>query len=285
MTAVVAQTTRELHRLISRPGLTRPRVALVPTMGSLHDGHLTHIEVASKHAELVVVSVFVNPLQFGPAEDLMRYPRSLEADVAAALSAGAGVVFAPGLEEMYPDGEPQVTIDPGPIGAELEGAARPGHFRGVLTVVAKLFGIVRPDVATFGEKDYQQLVLVERMVSDLCLRVDIVKVPTVRETDGLALSSRNGYLSGPERERALVLSHALRAGQTAEAVGGGAVRTAAAAVLRDVPGVDVDYVELRGEQLGEAPVAGPARLLVAARVGSTRLIDNCPIRLGSKVPR
>jgi pantoate--beta-alanine ligase len=192
------------------------------------------------------------------------------------------VVFAPPVEEVYPGGDPQVTVDPGPLGAVLEGASRPGHYRGVLTVVAKLFGLVRPRLACFGEKDYQQLVLVRRMAADLCTGVDVVGVDTVREGDGLALSSRNVYLRADERQAALALSQALRAGRQAAHAGGDAALAAAREVLGRVPAVDLDYLALTSPDLGEPPGAGAARLLVAARVGATRLIDNTALRLGGQ---
>jgi len=254
-------------------------VALVPTMGALHTGHRSLLQAARRHAHAVVVSIFVNPLQFGPAEDLHRYPRTLEADLAVCDAEGVALVFAPEPEVMYGAGA-AVSVHPGPLGDELEGAARPGHFAGVLTVVAKLFGLVRPDVAVFGEKDYQQLTLVRQMVADLDLGVRVVGVPTVREPDGLALSSRNSYLSTVERSRAAVLSVALRAGVAAAAGGAAAALAAARAVLDAASGVEVDYLTLRAPDLGPAPSAGPARLLVAAYVGDTRLIDNAAAVLG-----
>jgi len=254
-------------------------VALVPTMGALHAGHRSLLQAARRHARTVVVSIFVNPLQFGPAEDLHRYPRTLEADLAVCDAEGVALVFAPEPEVMYGAGA-AVSVHPGPLGGELEGAVRPGHFAGVLTVVAKLFGLVRPDVAVFGEKDYQQLTLVRRMVADLDLGVRVVGAPTVREPDGLALSSRNSYLSTVERSTAAALSAALRAGVAAAAGGAAAALAAAAAVLDAASGVEVDYLALRAPDLGPAPSAGPARLLVAAHVGDTRLIDNAAAVLG-----
>jgi len=225
------------------------------------------------------VSIFVNPLQFGAGEDLERYPRPLAADVAACREEGVELVFAPGVEDMYPPGS-DTTIQPGPLGAELEGAVRPGHFAGVLTVVAKLFHIVAPDIAFFGEKDYQQLVLLRRMVRDLDFPVSVVGVPIVREPDGLALSSRNVYLSAADRPRAAVLNRALRAGAGVSARGPRAVLDAARAVLAEEPAVAVDYLELRDPDLRPDPQPGEAaRLLVAARVGSTRLIDNVAVQL------
>jgi len=252
-------------------------LALVPTMGALHDGHAELIRLAGTLADAVAVSIFVNPLQFGPAEDLDRYPRTPERDLELLDRLGVGLVFAPGVAEIYPDGRPAVTVDPGPLGALLEGASRPGHFAGVLTVVTKLLGLVRPDVAVFGEKDYQQLALIRRTVADLELGVRIVGGPTVRDPDGLALSSRNRYLSAEQRQQALALPRALRAGADEGPNGAGAVLKAATEALR---GIDVDYLALRGVDLGPAPDAGPARLLVAARIGTTRLIDNVPLTLG-----
>jgi pantoate--beta-alanine ligase len=278
-----AELARALGDLRARGG----RVALVPTMGALHEGHASLVRAARASAgpdDAVVVSVFVNPMQFGPGEDLDRYPRTFDADLAVCAAEGADVVFAPSVEEVYPGGEPQVTLDPGPLGSVLDGESRPGHFRGVLTVVAKLFGLVRPDVAYFGQKDYQQLVLVRRMAADLCLPVDVVGAETVREPDGLALSSRNRYLSPDERHAALALSRALAAGRDAEGYGAEAVLEAARELLRepDAEGVDVDYLQLTDPGLGPAPDAGEARLLVAARVGATRLIDNVAVTLGDR---
>jgi pantoate--beta-alanine ligase len=262
------------------------RVSLVPTMGALHEGHRTLIrraraEVGSEGA--VVVSIFVNPTQFAPGEDLDRYPRTLDADLVACAEAGADVVFTPSVEEVYPGGTGagSVTVDPGPLGGVLEGASRPTHFRGVLTVVAKLFGLVRPDVAVFGQKDYQQLALIRRMVADLCLGVEVIGAQTVREPDGLALSSRNRFLDPAQRALAVVLSRALVAGQTAAPAGADAAEHAARAVLEAGEGVEVDYLAVTGTDLGEVPSSGEARMLVAARVGSTRLIDNVPLVLGA----
>jgi pantoate--beta-alanine ligase len=258
-------------------------VALVPTMGALHDGHRALLAAARGLADTVVVSIFVNPLQFGPSEDLDRYPRTFEADLRACAEEGAALVFAPTADVMYGAGA-QVTVQPGPLGDQLEGASRPGHFAGVLTVVAKLFGLVRPDVAVFGEKDYQQLTLIRRMVADLDLGVRVVGAQTVREPDGLARSSRNRYLSATERQAAGALSAALRAAAAAGSSPAAAL-AAGHAVLAAEPGVQLDYLELRAPDLGPAPATGPARMLVAARVGSTRLIDNYPIELGRAAVR
>ena len=256
------------------------KVALVPTMGALHDGHRELIRHARRAPGAIVpaVSIFVNPLQFGPGEDLERYPRPLEADLEACREEGVELVFLPGVQDMYPEGA-ETTVVPGPIGDRLEGAVRPGHFAGVLTVVAKLFHIVGPDLAFFGEKDYQQLVLVKKMVRDLDFPLSIVGVPTVREPDGLALSSRNAYLSADDRRRAPVLQRALAAGAAVSARGPQAVLDAARAVLAEEPAVALDYLELTDPDLGPDPQAGRARLLVAARIGGTRLIDNVPIQL------
>jgi pantoate--beta-alanine ligase len=265
-------------------------VALVPTMGALHEGHATLMRIARERAGAdgtVVVSIFVNPLQFGPNEDLDRYPRTFDADLELAGAEGVDVVFAPTVAEMYPDGVPHegvaseaVTVQPGPLGDVLEGASRPGHFRGVLTVVAKLFGLVRPDVAVFGEKDYQQLALIRRMVADLCLGIEIVGAETDREPDGLARSSRNRYLDAEQRRQAVALSRALRAAQDRASYGVPAARWAAMAVIKSEPGVELDYLALTTTGLGELPdypeAGSQGRILVAARVGTTRLIDNQP---------
>ena len=259
------------------------RVCLVPTMGALHEGHRALIRQAKRvPGASVVVSVFVNPLQFGAGEDLSRYPRPFDSDVEICRSEGVELVFHPDVEELYPEGA-SVTVHPGPLGSELEGASRPGHFTGVLTVVSKLFNIVRPDFAYFGEKDYQQLVLIRRMVTDLNLDVNVVGVPIVRESSGLALSSRNVYLDERQVRAAIVLSAALTAGAHAGADGAAAVLAAAGAVLATEPAVHLDYLHLRGPDLGPAPAVGPARLLVAARMGSTRLIDNAGLVLGAAV--
>ncbi len=257
-------------------------VALVPTMGALHEGHRTLVRVARQRAASVVVSVFVNPTQFGPGEDFDRYPRTWDADLAALADEGADLVFHPPAAEIYPARAAGVTVHPGPLGAVLEGAVRPGHFAGVLTVVAKLFGMVRPDLALFGEKDYQQLTLIRAMARELALGVDVLGVPTVREDDGLALSSRNRYLDPGQRVAAVVLSRALRAGAAAGAAGPDAVLATARRVLASEPSLTLDYLALTDPDLGPAPDAGPARLLVAARAGSTRLIDNVAVRLGAE---
>jgi pantoate--beta-alanine ligase len=290
MTPVLASTRAELADVLARHRARGARVGFVPTMGALHDGHASLLRVARESigAEApLVVSIFVNPLQFGPAEDLDRYPRTLEADLALCAAEGVDLVFAPAPDEVYPGGPPQVTVDPGPLATILEGSTRPGHFAGVLTVVAKLVGLVRPDVAVFGEKDYQQLTLIRRMARDLCLGVDVVGAPTVREPDGLALSSRNRYLDAEQRQHAVALSRALRAAQDAALDGPAAALQAARSRLDAAPGVDLDYLVVTDPALADLPDVvrrgTEARVLVAARVGSTRLIDNLPLVLGGPV--
>ena len=256
------------------------RIALVPTMGALHEGHRELIRHARRMpgAGVVVVSIFVNPLQFGAGEDFGRYPRRLDHDLAICREEGVELAFAPATADLLPAGG-STTVVPGPTGAELEGAVRPGHFAGVLTIVAKLFHVVGPDVAFFGEKDYQQLVLVQKMVKDLDFPLAVVGVPTVREPDGLALSSRNAYLGAADRARAATLHRALVAGAGVSARGPEAVLAAARAVLDAEPTLTVDYLALRDPDLGPDPQAGRARLLVAARLGRTRLIDNVAVQL------
>ncbi|WP_449060505.1 pantoate--beta-alanine ligase [Planomonospora algeriensis] len=258
----------------------RAGLALVPTMGALHEGHRSLMRLARERADRVAVSVFVNPLQFGPGEDYSRYPRTFDADLEVCAAEGVDVVFAPAAEDMYlPDR--QVGVTAGAMGSIVEGASRPGHFDGMLTVVLKLFNLVRPDVAVFGRKDAQQLALIRRMVLDLDLPIEIVGASTIREADGLALSSRNRYLSAEERNSALALSRALFAG--AEQRTPAEIRRAARAVLDAEPGVALDYLvlvdpatftEASGDHTGEAVLA------VAAKVGTTRLIDNVVLTLG-----
>ncbi|MFF4356253.1 pantoate--beta-alanine ligase [Streptomyces sp. NPDC001604] len=322
------RTADELHAR-TRAG----RRAVVMTMGALHEGHATLIrtarELSGPDGE-VVVTVFVNPLQFGAGEDLDRYPRTLDADLELAELSGADVVFAPSVDEVYPGGEPQVRISAGPMGARLEGASRPGHFDGMLTVVAKLLHLTRPDLALYGQKDAQQLALIRRMVRDLNFGVEIVGVPTVREEDGLALSSRNRYLSPEQRRTALSLSRALFAGSdrhaaqealrararevpatharaealsaigesraaadahaVAKALPGAptAVRAAARLILDDAarltPPLELDYLALVDPSDFteiDDDFTGEAVLAVAARVGTTRLIDNIPLVFGT----
>ncbi len=278
-TPMVVRTTAELATALT----DGPR-AVVMTMGALHDGHLELVRRARAEAGSVgqvVVTIFVNPLQFGVGEDLDRYPRDLEGDVAKLAGVGADLVFAPAPEVLYPDGEPVVRVSAGAIGEILEGAIRPGHFDGMLTVVLKLLHLTRPTVAFFGRKDAQQLMAVRQMVRDLNVDVRIVGVPIVREPDGLALSSRNAYLTPEQRIAAVSLSAALRAGQAAAVPGACAddVTVAARRTLEGVAGVVIDYVTLVAETGQPVPPQGPAQglLLVAARLGKTRLIDNAAI--------
>ena len=260
---------------------TGRRVLLVPTMGALHDGHLALVRAARRvPGAVVAVSIFVNPLQFGADEDLDAYPRTRDDDLSLLAAEGVELVFTPTSASMYPNGR-RTVVQPGPLGAQLEGAARPGHFSGVLTVVLKLLHIISPDRILFGEKDYQQLVLVRQLVTDLDLDVRVVGVPTVREADGLARSSRNRYLDPRQRDDAAALSAALLAGAAAAAHGAAAAVEAARSVLAAVPAVDIDYLVVRDPMLGPAPEHGPARLLVAARVGDTRLLDNVAVTIGS----
>jgi pantoate--beta-alanine ligase len=258
-------------------------VALVPTMGALHAAHVALVRRAHDLADLVAVSIFVNPLQFGAAEDLDRYPRDLDADLAVCTAESVDVVLAPSVAAMYPAGDPLVRVHAGPVGDVLEGAARPGHFDGVLTVVAKLFGLVRPDVAVFGAKDAQQLSLVRAMVRDLDMPLRVDALATVRDSDGLALSSRNRFLDDAGRAAALALPRALRAGVLAAADGApaDAVVTVARSVLADEPGVAVEYAELVDPVsfVAVRDADRDALLVLAARVGGTRLLDNEPLRL------
>lgn len=282
MTVAVARTRAELAA--ARTGLAEP-VVLVPTMGALHTGHVALLRQARRLAGpsgTVAVSIFVNPLQFGPGEDFDRYPRVLDADLALCAAEGAALVFAPGRADMYPS-EPQVTVDPGPAGQVLEGEFRPGFFGGVLTVVLKLFQLVRPGIAVFGQKDAQQLALIRQMVADLDLGLRIESVPTVRDPDGLATSSRNAYLSPQERATALAIPRAMTAGRDAVSSGPAGVLAAAKGAL-DSAELAVDYLSLV-DPATFTPVGGahtgPAILAVAARVGRTRLIDNVSLTFGA----
>lgn len=276
---IVARTRAELGEAL-RPGRARGvRRAVVMTMGALHSGHLELVRQARQVADEVVVTIFVNPLQFGRGEDLDAYPRTLQDDLEACERAGVDVVFAPTDGVMYP--EPvQVRVVPGEVGEILEGAVRPGHFSGMLTVVCKLLGLVDADAALFGEKDYQQLALIRLMVRDLDLGVEVIGVPTVRDADGLALSSRNRYLTPEERAAAVAIPRAIEAAQREAISGAAAAREAAVAVLATEPVVVPDYVEVTDPDLGPAPEAGPGRILIAARVGTTRLLDNAAVELG-----
>ena len=254
------------------------RVALVPTMGALHEGHLALVTEARRHADRVVVSIFVNPMQFNRRDDFERYPRTLEADAERCSAAGVDAIYAPSPAAMYPEGF-QSHVEVAKLAEPLCGAARPGHFRGVVTIVTKLFHAVRPDVAVFGEKDYQQLAVIRRMTADLDFGIEIVGVPTVREADGLAMSSRNRLLSAAEREAARCVPRALEA--AADAVRRGATRAdavvdAATAVIAGEPAARVEYAEARDPETLEAVevVTGPTLLALAVWVGSVRLIDN-----------
>jgi pantoate--beta-alanine ligase len=286
---VLARTKAELAA--ARGTLAAP-VVLVPTMGALHSGHRTLLRAAralarsagagQAEAGQVVVSIFVNPLQFGPSEDLDRYPRTLDEDLAMCAAEGVSLVFAPSAAEMYPGGQPEVTVDPGPAGQLLEGQFRPGFFDGVLTVVLKLLHLARPDMVVFGQKDAQQLALVRRMVADMDLGIAVESVPTARDADGLATSSRNRYLGPAERAMALAIPRALHKGQAQAAGGRSAVLDAAWRVLRAEAGLTVDYLALVDPRTFTPVVpgrAGPALLLTAARAGGTRLIDNVPVVL------
>jgi pantoate--beta-alanine ligase len=259
-------------------------IGLVPTMGALHDGHIRLIERCRAEAGRVAVSIFVNPTQFGPNEDFTRYPRPIEDDLARCRAAGVDLVFAPTASEIYPNGPQSAWVEVPGVSDILEGASRPGHFRGVATVVLKLFEIVRPDVAVFGQKDYQQQVVIRRMVDDLHVPVRIVTETTVREPDGLAMSSRNRYLAPPERQAATVLYEALK--RARQAVLGGEVsanrvRQMMRETIESREGVRLDYAEIvDADTLGLLDQLGPgarAVALVAVRVGSTRLIDNLPL--------
>jgi pantoate--beta-alanine ligase len=279
------QTIRRLAALreaVARFRAEGASIALVPTMGALHAGHMALVEAARRPGQRVVASIFVNPRQFGANEDLSRYPRREGADARMLAEAGCDLLWAPEVEEMYPDGF-ATTVSVSGVSEGLDGAARPGHFDGVATVVAKLFGQVRPDQAFFGEKDLQQLAVVRRMVTDLDLGIDVVGVPTQRDDDGLALSSRNIYLDDGERARAVALPRAL--GVAARAIGRGdnpQVAIAEARTALITAGFDVDYLALAdAETLALNPASNrPRRLLAAARIGSTRLIDNLAIEQG-----
>ena len=279
-TPTLVRTRAELEEV--RAGLPGP-VAVVMTMGALHEGHATLVREARARAASVLVTIFLNPLQFGVGEDLAKYPRTIDADLELLAAEGADVVFAPAPDVVYPDGDPGIKVSAGALGDVLEGASRPGHFDGVLTVVAKLLHLVRPDLAYFGQKDAQQLLLIRRMVRDLDFPVKVVSVPTVRERDGLAMSSRNTYLTDSDRETALCLSRALRAGAAAAAEGPSAIRRAARSVLVREPLALIDYLVLvHPYTLEDVPewYRGEALLAVAGRVGTTRLIDNLPISVG-----
>jgi pantoate--beta-alanine ligase len=286
MSAVQVSSHAELLAARSRADRARDsRSAVVMTMGALHEGHAELIRQARATVGddgLVIVTDFVNPTQFAPGEDFDRYPRTLDDDVAVCSAAGADLVFAPSVDEVYGHGSQAaaVTVDPGPLGDALEGTVRPGHFRGVLTVVAKLLHLTSPDLALFGEKDYQQLVLISAMVQQLRFPVLVVPVATVRESDGLAMSSRNRFLSAAERNLAARVPQALAAAVAAAEVGGAqAGIDAGLSILSAHDGIEVDYLTITSPALGTVE-PGPARALIAVRVGSTRLIDNMACTVG-----
>lgn len=277
----LARTRAELTA--ARAQLPGDDVAVVMTMGALHEGHATLIHRAREQAQHVIVTIFLNPLQFGPKEDLSRYPRTFDDDLAICTREGVDLVFAPTPDVVYPDGDPGVRIAAGPLGDVLEGQSRPGHFDGMLTVVAKLMHLTGGTSFYYGQKDAQQLLLIRRMVRDLDFRAEVVSVPTVREADGLAMSSRNMYLTDSDRETALCLSRALAAGASSATEGPSAVRRAARAVLVAEPLALVDYLVLvHPDTLEDVPewYRGEALLAVAARIGTTRLIDNQPLVVG-----
>jgi pantoate--beta-alanine ligase len=285
-TPALASTREELAGLLAPARRTGERIAFVPTMGALHDGHASLIRTArGATGGPVVVSIFVNPMQFAPTEDLDRYPRTLDADLEVCAAEGVDVVFAPSVEEMYPGGfshdsvRDGVTVAPGALATILDGASRPGHFDGVLTVVAKLFGLVRPDVAVFGQKDYQQLALIRRMVSDLCMGIEVVGAETVREPDGLAMSSRNVYLDPEQRRAATVLYRTLNAAKAVYENGerdAERLRGKMRDVLANEPLAEVQYVSCADYDTLEEldTVTGKALLSMAVFFGKTRLIDN-----------
>lgn len=270
-------TVEETRAFVAAEREAGRSVALVPTMGALHAGHLELVRAARERADTVIASVFVNPMQFGPHEDLERYPRSPEADTGQLIVLGVEAVFMPDVDEMFPEGRSATVVTAGHLGTVLEGRSRPGHYDGVLTVVTKLFSIVAPDVAAFGEKDAQQLFLVRRMVDDLNLPVEILGVPTVREADGLALSSRNALLTAGERQDALAISRALEAAGAASDRGVEAMLAAAQSVFQADTGVQLDYLAIVDPERftgASAEHHGRVQVLVAARVGTVRLIDN-----------
>jgi pantoate--beta-alanine ligase len=277
----VAETIPQCRAALAADRRGGRRIGFVPTMGSLHEGHLSLVDRARQESDLVVLSIIVNPPQFGPNDDFERYPRDLERDLALAESRGVDVVFAPPLEEMIP--EPSLTTVTMRVVTEAyEGTARPGHFEGVLTIVTKLFHIVQPDVAVFGQKDAQQVAAIRRMIADLDFAVRLVVAPTVRDADGLAASSRNIYLSPDERREALALSRAVgRAAELARQGEGDATRLEAAMreELARSPSLAVEYAAVvdAGRFTAVVEVAGPCVAAVAARVGATRLIDNVPL--------
>jgi pantoate--beta-alanine ligase len=278
----VLETVAEVRAAIAAERSAGHSVSLTPTLGALHAGHLAHLERAAELVDTRVVSIFVNPLQFGPSEDLDKYPRTLDADLDQLAQLGVPYVFAPSADEMYPAGKPEVHVSAGRVGELYEGRSRPGHFDGVLTVVAKLLLIVAPDVVTFGQKDAQQLFLVRRMIRDLNIPVRLEAIDIVREDDGLALSSRNRYLDAKERRAARALSIALEAAASSADRGIDAVVAAAQGTLMGEPLVELDYLKIVNPETflpTDDDYRGAALVLVAARVGTTRLIDNERISL------
>lgn len=282
---ITEHTVAGLRSRVQRWRNVRQRVALVPTMGNLHAGHLALVKRASQLADRVVVSIFVNPLQFGPKEDFGAYPRTPDADRLQLAVGGADLLFMPEVDEVYPGGVEDVTrVEVPALSGVLDGASRPGHFTGVATVVSKLFNMVQPDVALFGEKDYQQLLVIRRLVADLCMPIEIVGYPTVREVDGLAMSSRNQYLTRQERAQAPALQRVLR--EVVLALRDGdqdfpALQQRGVKCLAE-EGFLPDYVEIRHADTLAVPAATETRLVVlgAARLGKARLIDNIPLDLG-----
>ncbi|MEO8528033.1 MAG: pantoate--beta-alanine ligase [Pseudolysinimonas sp.] len=279
---LVVETIQAMRAALAEHVAAGRTVALVPTLGALHDGHLAHVARARQLADVVVVSIFVNPLQFGANEDLEKYPRDLEGDLDQLAVHDIDYVFAPSVAQMFPDGDTQVKVTGGPVSTMFEGRARPGHFDGVLTVVAKFLHIVQPQVVTFGQKDAQQLFLVQRMVKDLDIPVKIEVIETVREADELALSSRNRFLSHAERRAARAIPRAIEAAASASDLGIDTVIAASQAVLMDEQLVSLDYLKVVDPRTF-LPVddgyRGPARVIIAAKVGTTRLIDNDSIYL------
>jgi len=275
---VMQQTAESLRR-------SGRRLAVVPTMGALHGGHAELIRVARGHADSVITTIFVNPKQFGPAEDFDRYPRDLEGDTAKAAAAGSTIVFAPETSAMYAAGS-ATEVDPGRLGTVLEGASRPGHFRGVTTVVAKLFNITQPHLAVFGQKDAQQAVIIRRMIADLNFGIQLIVVPIVREPDGLAMSSRNAYLTPAQRKEAPVLSRALRRAEEIVRAGerrSGRIIGETSSVIRSGSSGRIDYVSVAdGSTLEEIPALAPGMAVLislAVRFGETRLIDNLTMQV------
>ncbi|HSK46567.1 MAG TPA: pantoate--beta-alanine ligase [Coriobacteriia bacterium] len=273
----------EMRSAVSEARREGRTIGFVPTMGALHEGHIALVRAACKRTDFVVVSVFVNPTQFGPSEDFSAYPRRVESDLELLAAEGVDVVFTPTTDVMY-SRNPQVTVNPGQLAERWEGEVRPGHFVGVATIVTKLFSVVRPDLAFFGEKDYQQLLVVRKLVTDLDLAVGVVGVKTVREGDGLALSSRNSYLSAGERVDARALPDALEAAAEALAWGERDARVLETAMRDAVDSRDgrvrLDYAAVVDADTLEplTAVSAPSRAIIAARVGDTRLIDNCELR-------